>query len=107
MKILSINEKIFLEVLYKEFSSTGLLENVYKVGVCEYKDGTTTCVLIANQKKDYPKNFNKYNLLNLTGDKGTSLGSLGKFCNFDHIILEPTLFWKSRKKGTHIWRYIK
>ena len=107
MKKLKPNEEVFLKQLYKEFTSTKLLDNVYKIAVCEYKDGSTTCVLIASQKKDYPKNFTKYHLYDLIGDNGTCLGSLSKFCNFDYIILEPTLFWKSRKNGVSNWRYIK
>lgn len=107
MKNLSVEEQVFLIQLYKEFSSTGLLDNVYKIASCVYKDGDTACVLISNMKKDYPRPFTKWHLFDLKGQSNISLGCLARFCNFEYIILEPTLFWKSRKKGCDNWKYIK
>lgn len=100
-------ENYFLSILYKEFSETGLLDNIYKIAICEYKDGTNACVLIANQKKDYPRTMTKYNLIDFKGSTGITLGILAKCFNFTHIIMEPTLFWTSRRRGCNNWKYIK
>lgn len=108
MKKLELNNgRLFLTQLYEQFSSSSLLDNVYKVCVCQYEDGTTYFILICNQKKDNQYIFKKNNLHNFVGDDGISLGSLSQFFGFDHVILEKTLHWTLRKKGCNNWRCIK
>jgi hypothetical protein len=101
-------ENKFLNILLSEFGNQKIMDDVYKIAVCNYLDGTSDCILIHKKNKHYDRLWNwGRNLYNIKGNNGISLESVVKIFNFDHIILEPRHFWERRRSGCENCKYIK
>jgi hypothetical protein len=98
----------FLDILYNEFGSESILDNIYKIAVCKYLDDTEDCILIGKVNKNYEKSWRwGKDLYHIKSNTGISLESIIRMFNFDHIILEPKHFYKQRQHGCNNCKYIK
>ena len=104
---LNYQDEIYSE-LVSEFGNQKIMDDVYKIGICNYLDGTADCILIHKKNKYYDRLWNwGRNLYHIKGNNGISLESVIRVFNFDHIILEPKHFWERRRSGCNNCKYIK
>jgi hypothetical protein len=101
-------ENKLLEVLYKEFDN-GFLDDVYKIGLIVYKDGTKVIHFICSQKKIYNRDFfDRHKMGNLEGKSGFMLSSLLKTFGIKQSSLFTKLMWDNERRNSLVrWKYIK
>ena len=101
-------ENKLLEVLYKEFDN-GFLDDVYKIGLIFYQDGTKVIHFICNRKKQFNRDFfDKHKMGNIEGKSGFMLSGLLKTFGIRQSYMFPFMLWNNERRNSLVrWKYIK